>query len=443
MKNISALLSLVLLAVTAPGAAAQPAQGGPRESAGDLPPALNVREGDSLSPSPVDASAGSDAALEPLAESIAAGSADSPLDGSILGEPLKMLHGCPSYFESSGTWLERGFWYAEMDYLLLNRGWDRKGLRLAFEAVQGTVPDGQFLQAPVVGVNELRVRGERPGAEGVGRLTLGRFMFRDASNRDHSVEASWLGGGEWSQSGSLTAATAAGLDVSDFIDRVNPSFDGARGMAFGYDSEMNTVELNYLVKQRMHRDQMVMQPSGDWVRKATPSRTYSFLSGLRFTNHREFLDWTATDVPVQATPALSEDGFYEVQTESNMLGGQLGASMSHETARWSLTAAVKGGPMWNRIDLNSRFQIGETVITNSGVTNSREDDLAFVGEAQLLAKWHLRPNVSLRAGFELLFIDSIALAPHQINFVPGGFPQIATSGDSVYMGSSFGIESYW
>jgi hypothetical protein len=442
VKNISALLSLVLLAAMAPGAAAQQAQGGLRESAGDLPPALDMREDESLSPSPAGESVGG--ALEPIAEPIDAGDLESPLDGSILGEPLKMLHGCPSYFESTGTWLERGFWYAEMDYLFLNRGWDRKGLRLAFEATQGSVPDGQFLNAPVVGVNELRIRGERPGAEGVGRLTLGRFLFRDASNRDHSMEASWLGGGEWSQSGNLEAATTAGLDVSDFIDRVNPSFDGARGMAFSYDSEMNTVEVNYLVKQRMHRDQMVMQPSGEWVRKATPTKTYSYLAGLRYANHRENLDWTATDVQVRTTPtALREDGFYEVMTENNMLGTQLGISWSHETARWSMTAAFKGGPMWNRMDLNSEFQVGETVITNSGVTNSREDDLSFFGEGQLMAKWHLRPNVSLRAGLELVFIDSIALVPHQINFVPGGFSQIAGSGDSVYMGTSFGLESYW
>jgi hypothetical protein len=410
-----------------------------------LPPALESREADMTESLPVGERSGvaEEGALEPIAESIASGDPDAPLDGSILGEPMKLLQGCAPYFESSGTWLQRGFWYAEMDYLLLNRGWDRKGLRLAFESTpfggqQGSVPEG-----PVLGINELRIRGERPGAEGVGRLTLGRFMFRDASNRDHSVEASWTGGGEWSQSGSLAAATNAGLDVSDFIDRVNPSFDGARTMDFSYDTEMNTVEANYIVKSRMHRDQMVMQPSGAWVRKATPTRTYAYLAGLRYVNHREFLDWNAQDIQVQANPALREDGFYDVHTESNMIGTQLGGSIARETARWSLSASVKGGPMWNRIDMNSRFQVGETVITNSGATNSREDDLAFFGEANVMAKWHLRPNVSLRAGLELLFIDSIALAPYQVNFIEGGFEQIAASGDNVYLGTSFGVESYW
>jgi hypothetical protein len=126
-----------------------------------------------------------------------------------------------------------------------------------------------------------------------------------------------------------------------------------------------------------------------------------------------------------------------------MLGGQLGGSWAHETARWSIGVNVKAGPMWNRIDLNSQFQVGEANIVNSGFTTSEEDDLSFFGEAQLLGKWHLRPNLSIRAGLDLMFIDSIALAPFQVNFIPGGYEPIAASGDSVYMGTSFGIESYW
>lgn len=445
MKNFSALLILVLLASAAPRAAGQEEQSEP-SLASELPPSLEMDgedseagDDDSIMTLPSGETSADDEALEPIAESIAAGENDDPLAGSILGEPMHLMQGCPSYFESSGTWLERGFWYAEVDYLFLNRGWDRKGLQLAFEVTTPqNVPTGPL---PVTGSNELRIRGERPGGEGVGRLTLGRFLFRDASNRDHSTEVSWTGGGEWSTSGSLEAATAQGLQIPVYIDRVNPSFDGARAMAFSYDSELNTAEWNYIVKQRMRRDQLLLQPSGEWVRAATPTRTLSFLSGLRYADHRETLNYDATEVQVSATDR--EGGFYVVNTENNMLGGQLGMSYTHETARWSLGVNLKGGPMWNRIDLNSRFQVGETTILNSGVTNSEEDDLSFFGEAQLVGKWHLRPNVSIRAGLELMFIDSIALAPHQINFIPGGFTQIAASGDSVYMGTTFGIESYW
>ena len=153
------------------------------------------------------------------------------------------------------------------------------------------------------------------------------------------------------------------------------------------------------------------------------------------------IDWNATEIPI--TAALNESGFYTVDTENRMLGTQIGGSYGYETARWSITASAKGGGYWNRMHLKSAFQVGETTILNSGETDSTEDNLSFVGETSLIAKWHLRPNVSIRAGMELLYIESIALAPFQVNFIPGGYTAIASGGDSVYMGGSFGVESYW
>jgi len=41
-----------------------------------------------------------------------------------------------------------------------------------------------------------------------------------------------------------------------------------------------------------------------------------------------------------------------------------------------------------------------------------------------------------------LYVDSIALAPSQVNFIPGGFLPIADDGDIFCMGSSLGVEYY-
>jgi hypothetical protein len=71
-----------------------------------------------------------------------------------------------------------------------------------------------------------------------------------------------------------------------------------------------------------------------------------------------------------------------------------------------------------------------------------EDEISFIGETRLIARWHLRPNMSLRAGYELMYVTSVALAPHQVNFIPG-FTKLATSGDPFYHGASFGLEGYW
>jgi len=428
VKIIHPLLLGLTLALASRGATAQEALSGPLTGdAADLPPAIDLHEEPSYSGGSVDD-------LEP----IAAGEESPGFDGSIIGEPMQLLEQCAPYFESSGTWLQRGFWFTEVDYMALNRSWERKGLVLANEEqVAQSNPLGQ----PYIVQNVLDVNGKKPGMDGVGRVKLGRFLFRDSRNRDHVLEGIWMGGGNWQQSASLNAATTAGLQVSNFIDRVNESFDGARSMDFSYGSEMNSGEVNYTVRQRMSRDQLQLQPNGTWVRAANPTKTYSYLAGLRFININESLDWNANEIPISST--LRESGFYEVETDNRMLGGQVGGSFGYETARWSLTTTAKAGGYWNRMHMTSAFQVGETTILNSGETDSTQDNLSFVGEAGLMAKWHLRPNISLRAGLDVLLIESIAVAPFQMNFIPGGYSPIASGSDSVYMGGSFGIESYW
>jgi hypothetical protein len=431
VKNFFALLVAALLAASSHLAVAQETLTPPMSGdAGDLPPDVDLGE-----------DVGSGEPIEPIAESMIDGETFKAYDA------MQLPAACPGLFESSGTWLRRGFWYAEGDYLLVNKSWDRKGLLFGFEGGQqtggiSTAPGTQFGSVgfgPVFSFNPLLIDGSKPGADGMARVTLGRFLFRDANNRDHSAQFTYYGGGQWKQNSSIEASTNNGIVVNDFIDRVNPSFDGAQSMGFGYDTGFDSVETNYSVKSRLGRDQMQLRPDGSWVRAANSSNTYGYLVGLRYVNLTELLTINAERNPDITT---SEGGDYFVETDNDLFGGQLGFSIAHETARWSLGLNVKGGSFWNRMDLNSEFTAGPTTNVSRGETRSTEDNLSFVGEAQFLGKWHLRPNMSLRAGFEVLFVDSLALAPHQVNFIPGGYTPIADDGDIVCLGSSVGIEVY-
>ena len=95
----------------------------------------------------------------------------------------------------------------------------------------------------------------------------------------------------------------------------------------------------------------------------------------------------------------------------------------------------------NRIDLNSNFIV--TGGLTQGAANLDEYNLSFVGETAGIAKWHLRPNLSLRASIEMLFISAVAMAGDQIDFIPSGTAAISQGGDSLYLGGSMGFESYW
>ncbi len=124
-----------------------------------------------------------------------------------------------------------------------------------------------------------------------------------------------------------------------------------------------------------------------------------------------------------------------------MIGTQLGFSWTHERARWSLGAEMKGGIFLNRSNVDSAFEVTGNV--TSGNNRIEDDNMSFLSDAAVLAKWHLRPNVSLRVGLDLVFLTSLALAPDQINFAPVSTAETIVRGDVSFLSGSVGLETYW
>jgi len=167
------------------------------------------------------------------------------------------------------------------------------------------------------------------------------------------------------------------------------------------------------------------------------------LAGLRFISFDENFSWDAFGIPDSTTDPdnLTEAGNYRVTSDNNLIGPQGGFSWNHERARWSLGILSKGGIFWNHTDVGSSF--GVTGGGAAGGSSTQVDNLSFITEAALTGKWHLRPNFSLRAGLEILYVSSVAHAVEQVNFVPFSTAQNIASGDSTYMGGSIGFEGYW
>lgn len=367
----------------------------------------------------------------------------SPLD------EYNMFECDPLTLESTGTWLRRGFWYAEVDAVISNRKWRKDPIVLIQQPVGNS---SSVIQPNSLIFNQLLLQGSRPGAEAAPRLTLGRFLFRDRSNRDHVGEFTIYGGGEWTQEAQLLANPNNNLGSSQLLVPIelangNTSFDGATSSQFRYDSRFNSFELNYHVKERMGRDHLELEPSGHWVRRAGPSTSRSFLAGLRFFDLNEDFDWTASGIgadPNAGEPGL--EGSVRTETDNDMIGTQVGFSWNYETARWSAGARAKGGMFLNIIDVRSNtirpvnLDDEEMLVTDSALEG---EEVSFIGEAALIGKWHIQPNFSLRAGFEILYLTSAALAPNQISFIPSGPVGLSSSGDPVYMGGSIGFEGYW
>ena len=337
----------------------------------------------------------------------------------------------PALLESTGTWLRRGFWSAEVDITLMDRIWRRDSLILMGEATVNGI--GQ-----TIALSSLTVDGGISGAEATPRLKLSRFLFRDHLNRDHNMEFAIFGGGQWNQNARLDAST--GNALTTFVGSGLASFNGATSSQYSYDNRFNSVELNYHVKARMMRDRMELEPSGQWVRRAQPTNTRSLLAGIRYFDVTENMNWSAFGIPDTNADGLTEQGDYNVRTDNDLFGAQAGISWTHERARWSLGFQSKGGIFWSHANIDSAFSVTNGV--NSDV-DIEVDNLSFVVDGAVIGRWHLRPNLSLRAGVEILYVSSIAHAAEQLSFIPVSTSQAVATGDSTYMGSTFGFEGYW
>lgn len=434
MKKVSMYLMLLVLSASSRGATALDLF--ESQTLGELPQMPVTTPMDSVSGgAPImELPAGEPAATYPIEEPLTAPIPTGELSPSVTGNgdtrEFQLFDCDPALLESTGTWLRRGFWFAEADAVLLQRRFDRHGVLL--------MQSGPTNQAPVFFPHEIMgIDGTRPGVEGAPRLKVGRFMFRDESNRDHNLEFVAFGGGNWSQKGQMSGDS---LFVPIQLKGTNEAFDGATDSRYTYDSWFESFELNYHVKQRMLKDRMELEPNGQWVRRAQPSRSLSFLAGLRYFNLDEHLNWQAFGIPDFDDDNDDEEGVYDIKTSNHMIGTQLGVSQAFETARWSLGAYLKGGMYLNMIHLESAFDITDTA---SGATDLEGDNLAWIGEASFIGKYHVTPNFSLRAGLEIMHITSTALAGQQIDFNPSGSPYIGMGKDNVYMGGSIGFEGYW
>jgi hypothetical protein len=447
MTNSTRLIGLVMTAALWAGVAA--AQGLTNAGAGeDLPPDLTVPSpGVEALPVPpgqaANAPVASPSDLPPSADS-----SNGYYEGENCNPYLPRERGLWTELapiESTGTWLRRGFWYAETDALIYNRLWNRKDQRFAAEdrnVTNGPVP-GQSLGFNPIFLDTNRVlilNGGLPGQDVAARGTLGNFLFRDDHNRDHTVEFTGQGGGTWEQDRTVASVAPNGLFVPFFQAGHNRTFNGSSTQAIDYASNLAGIEMNYRVHSRLGHDQLVMDPNGDWHRSADAGFEKEYLVGLRFIEMNERLDWSATDITT-GTVTVGDDGDYRIRTMNDMFGYQMGVGLTYQAPRWSVGTFAKGGVFLNRATGRSQlnFTADDTDDFNQRMV---ENQLSFVGEAKVQAKYNVLPNVSLRAGYELLLITSAAIAPNQATFT-SDTTYLNTTANPFYHGAVFGVDFYW
>ncbi|MGA2031947.1 MAG: BBP7 family outer membrane beta-barrel protein [Thermoguttaceae bacterium] len=133
----------------------------------------------------------------------------------------------------------------------------------------------------------------------------------------------------------------------------------------------------------------------------------TMLAGFRWVELWENLQGILTP------PALArKNPFWTTTTENDLYGFQIGEDWKiFERGRFSLDGLVKAGMFDNNAAETTGVSIYRRMYWESDATNQ----LAFLGEIGLEAEYQLAQRLLLKAGYQAIWLQGVALAPGQIS----------------------------
>jgi hypothetical protein len=132
----------------------------------------------------------------------------------------------------------------------------------------------------------------------------------------------------------------------------------------------------------------------------------TLLAGFRWLDLRENLEGT-----LEPPTLASEPPFWNTTTTNNLYGFQVGADGKFfEYGSFSMSGVAKAGIFDNNAEESTEVSIFKIARPTSASTNHA----AFVGEIDLQCQFQLTSRLVLKAGYQVLWLEGVALAPGQI-----------------------------
>ncbi|HTQ40533.1 MAG TPA: hypothetical protein VMJ32_16020 [Pirellulales bacterium] len=341
-----------------------------------------------------------------------------------------------AYPASSGYWWRDGCWYGDFDFVIWNRTRPAKQI-LGVEENSNSQLTGNFLNA----------QGHALPLDAGGRGTLGYILDRDSENRDHSIEFTYLGFNNWEGTDSLAAQGGNSLAIVP-LGLSFPGFTGSSAATYTttYRSDLQSMELDYRVRNRPGRDQMMMGPDGFWSRHLSQGRTESFFVGLRGIAEEEKFNWISGTFPASPT---TFSGDYQLNTKNHLLGFQVGGDCYDVHEGWYWGVKGDAGIYCNFADGFAHVVgIDTSQSSTPFIIGGKADNqtAAFLGELSLVAGYDINDHLMLHAGWDLVQLGGLASAPNEVSFtsfLTEVTPFIRNDGQIFYNGLSLGLEAYW
>ncbi|MGE3316285.1 MAG: BBP7 family outer membrane beta-barrel protein [Planctomycetaceae bacterium] len=266
----------------------------------------------------------------------------------------------------------------------------------------------------------LSTRDLDPGTAPGTRIVLGRYLSERTS-----LEGSFYGLHDWDDRVATPLEESAQPYNAYFGDDDESSFDvsafsGSAQQEVSFDSNFNSAEFG------LRR----------WMRSDT-----SLLLGLRYMGIDERLTFLSHD---DGPSDPSSIGLYDIRTENNLFGVQVGTEYVHQIGwHWLyFNAEAKGGLFLNKATHDSQFFVSTP---SSASDSTEEDSLGFARNAEfsigLTAQ--LTEHFSLRGGWTVNYINGLAVAADQIDTTPhrvNSREYINDEGTVIYHGAYFGGE---
>jgi len=149
---------------------------------------------------------------------------------------------------------------------------------------------------------------------------------------------------------------------------------------------------------------------------------------------------------------------YDVRSRNSLTGFQIGGDLwANVVPGVRLGADLKAGVYGNYANQGTNIISVDSVGTATSFSESVDgNDISMIAEANLMFLWRLGPHWTIKSGYNLLFLEGVALAPENFNTTPpnilttGGaftFPPRASTlnddGNVFYHGAFMGAEWMW
>ncbi len=175
------------------------------------------------------------------------------------------------------------------------------------------------------------------------------------------------------------------------------------------------------------------------------------IAGFRYLRLKDNL---SLDIPDASTGFFNFPSPTSAQTEvsNDLFGGQLGArARLWRSSRLSLTTDFKGGIYGNGAHQRSSITTQDPFLgTVQSTANDFNDTVAFVGEWTLQSNYKLTDRWSVNLGYQLLWIDGVALGTEQLAASNYELVGVGGPGDGIdshdhvfYQGILLGLDYSW